>query len=159
MLNDREVRLLLAHAISYDARISDGQSNVAAWTEASKRGRWTYDEALEAVHEHYAVSSNWLMPGIVTQAIKATRQDAAMRAPQDPPPDPIGQVRLAELTTGAFQAITDGPPDPGETTRRAAMARPCSHCQSRPGEPCTRPSHGGRVSLAKVHPSRLDGAA
>lgn len=158
MLTDREARVLLAHAMAYDARIQPGDAIAAAWVEASRRARWTYDEALEAVLQHYAESADWLMPGVVTQRIRAARQDAAMRAPQEPAPNPIGQKRLAELTAGAFRAISADDPS-GEEPRSAVLLRPCPFCQAKPGEHCTRRGLTGRVRLAKAHPSRLEAAS
>lgn len=156
MLSEREVKLVLAAAMAYDNR-DPGQGNVAAWSEAARRGRWTLPEALEAVHQYYATETAWLMPGHVAQAIRTARQDAAMRAPQEPAPDPLGEARLAELTAGAFRAITDGE-DAGASNgaRRRGLSRPCSYCCARPGEPCTRRGLVGRVRLAKVHPARLE---
>lgn len=156
MLTDREARLVLAAAMSYDNR-KPGDANVAAWLEAATRGRWTLTEALEAVHEHYARETAWLMPGHVTAAIRAARQDAAMRTPQEPPPDPIGQARLAELTAGAFRALTFGDDEPEKQI--GVLTRACPFCQAKPGEHCTRRGLTGRVRLAKVHPSRLETTA
>lgn len=70
MLTDPQVRALLAAAMSYDNR-KPGNANVAAWTEAATRGRWTFDAALDAIHAHYAASTDFLMPGHITQRIKA----------------------------------------------------------------------------------------
>lgn len=156
MLTDPEVRRLLAAVMAYDNR-KPGQATVLAWTEASTRGRWTYAEALEAVHAHFAERSEWLMPGMVTAAIKAARQDAAMREPIKHP-DRIGQARLLELVSGAFSAISNDSNDPGETARRAAVARPCPFCKAAAGSPCTRLSQSGRVRLGNVHPSRQESA-
>lgn len=109
MLTDAEVRLLLGHAMAYDARLQPGEATVAAWTEASRRGRWTYDEALEVTHQHYAESTDWLMPGTITQRIRSARNDRAMREAAKPArqPDAIGQRRIEELTTGAFQTLNE----------------------------------------------------
>lgn len=68
-MTEPEVRRLLAAAMAYDNR-KPGEANIAAWTEAANRGRWTFDDALEAVHEHYARSSVFLMPAHITKAIR-----------------------------------------------------------------------------------------
>lgn len=153
MLTDPEIRRLLANVMAYDNR-KPGEANVLAWTEAANRGRWTFPEAVEAIHAHFAERSDWLMPGMITAHIRAARQDRAMREPP-PPPNPIGQARLGELTAGAFSAISDDPADPGDSARRAALTRTCPYCSATPGQPCTRRGLTGRVRLAKVHPSRL----
>lgn len=67
-----EVIDLLTIAAAYDRR-KIGESDVLAWGEASKRARWTFDEAREAIHEHYAASTEWLMPAHITAAIKHAR--------------------------------------------------------------------------------------
>lgn len=154
MITDPEVRRLLAAVMAYDNR-KPGEANVLAWSEAARRGRWTFDEALEAIHTHYADRSEWLMPGMVTAHIKATRQDRAMREPLVHP-DPIGQKRVAELVAGAFSAISRDEDDPGDVARRAALARPCPFCSAKPGEQCTRRGLTGRTRLTKLHPSRLE---
>lgn len=154
MITDPEVRRLLGAVMAYDNR-KPGEANVLAWSEAARRGRWTFAEALEAIHAHYAERGDWLMPGMVTQAIRTARQDRSMREPLVQP-NPIGQARLAELTAGAFSAISDRPDDPGDAARRAALARPCPFCEAKPSEPCTRRGLTSRVRRAQVHPSRLE---
>lgn len=155
-MNRDEVKHLLAVVMAYDNR-KPGEANVAAWTEAANRGRWTFDEALDAIHAHYAERSEWLMPGMITAQIKAARQDRAMREPIVHP-DPIGQARLLELTAGAFRAISGDDTDPRDAARRAALARPCPFCAAKAGKPCTRRGLTGPVTLTKVHPSRLEAA-
>lgn len=75
-LTDQQVRALLAAAMAYDNR-RPGEANIAAWTEAAKRGRWTFDTALEAIHTHYAASADFVMPAHITAIIRA-----AMRQPE-----------------------------------------------------------------------------
>lgn len=155
MLTEREIKLVLAAAMAYDNR-KPGEANTAAWSEAANRGRWSFPEALEAVHQHYAERSEWLMPGMVTQAIRAARQDTAMRGPQEPTPDPIGQARLRELVSGAFHAITGGDSDATHAARDGVLLRPCPYCHAKSGQHCTRRGLTGRVRIGKVHPSRLE---
>lgn len=69
-MTEQEIRALLVAAMAYDNR-KPGDANVAAWTEAAKRGRWTFKAALDAIHEHYATSTAFLMPGHITAAIRA----------------------------------------------------------------------------------------
>lgn len=64
-----EVLTLLQVIAAYDNREAHPLM-VAAWTEAATRRGWTFAAAVEAVHEHYAESSDWLMPGTVTQLIR-----------------------------------------------------------------------------------------
>lgn len=74
MLARNEIIRLLQVATTYDGRDRD-QADVMAWQEVSRRGRWTFDEALEAIHAHFAVATDpWLMPGHITQRIKDQRR-------------------------------------------------------------------------------------
>lgn len=69
-MTEDEVRALLAVAMAYDNR-KPGEANIAAWLEAANRGRWTFDGALEAIHQHYATSTDFLMPAHVSAAFRA----------------------------------------------------------------------------------------
>lgn len=106
MLTPDQVIDLLTAAASYDRR-KVGKADVAAWSEAARRGRWTFEDALDAVFEHFTNSTEWLMPGHITTRIRAARQDRADRqlAQPEPRPDPIGQERIRELTAMAFGSI------------------------------------------------------
>jgi hypothetical protein len=70
MLTDDQIRALLTAAMSYDNR-RPGELNVAAWREASTRAGWTFEAAVEAIHDHYARSTDFLMPGHITARISA----------------------------------------------------------------------------------------
>jgi hypothetical protein len=72
-MNEQEVRAVLATAMAYDNR-KPGEANIAAWMEAASRGRWTFEAALEAVHQHYATSTQFLMPGHITAVVRARMQ-------------------------------------------------------------------------------------
>ena len=88
-MTEQEIRQLLAAAMAYDNR-KPGEANIAAWTEAAKRGRWSFDAALEAIHTHYAASSVFVMPAHITAIIRA-----AMRQPEPfaelPPANPASE--------------------------------------------------------------------
>ncbi|MGW4090067.1 hypothetical protein [Nocardia sp. NPDC004750] len=71
MTND-EVVTLLQEITRHDNREID-ESSVRVWTEAARRQHWTFDEALDAVYEHYSAQTTWLMPGHVTQIIRRGR--------------------------------------------------------------------------------------
>lgn len=85
-----EVKFLLGHAMGYDNRKMPGDANLAAWVEASRRASWTLPAALEALHEHYAHSAEFLMPGHITERIRANRRQ----------PPPVREV-LRQLLAGA----------------------------------------------------------
>ena len=84
-MTEDEVRLVLATAMAYDNR-KPGQAAVLAWIEASERAGWTLDEAHDAVHEHYATSAAWLMPGHITALIQARRNPPRKALPADSTP-------------------------------------------------------------------------
>ncbi|MGH3825956.1 MAG: zinc finger domain-containing protein [Pseudonocardiaceae bacterium] len=141
-----EIVKILQIAAAYDNRIATDAA-VHAWGDTAQRCRWAYPEAAEAVKAHYAESTEYLMPAHITDRIRAQRQDTAMRNPIDPP-DRTGQRRLAELITGAFQAIPDD-------WRDDALSRPCPSCAAQPGTPCTRESPEGRAATRIPHPARM----
>lgn len=71
-MTEDEIRGLLAAAMAYDNR-RPGDANVAAWMESATRARWTFTEALDAIHAHYATSTAFVMPGHVTERIRQAR--------------------------------------------------------------------------------------
>lgn len=91
-MTEQEIRTLLALAMSYDNR-RPGEANVAAWREAADRGRWTFDAAVEAIHEHYARSTEFLMPGHITAAVRAR-----MRLPA-PASDAVAHLEASSPAT------------------------------------------------------------
>jgi hypothetical protein len=96
---EHEVRQILATAMAYDNR-KPGEANIAAWTEAADRGRWTFADALEAVHDHYARSTDFLMPAHVTAFIRL-------------------KMRLPQPVSEAVAHLEAAPPASEETRRRA----------------------------------------
>lgn len=132
-MSSMEVAGLLSVISTYDARMT-GPSEIASWSEAARRGRWTYPEAVEAVHQHFAfdTKNNWLMPGTVTGAIRAARQ---ARLDQEPAP-------TAGVIDGGWPVGDD--PHWGrrnspelELVHEEAMPFPCSFCGARAGVRCT----------------------
>lgn len=114
-LSEQNIKKLLAVVMAYDNR-KPGAMSVLAWGEAARRGRWTFDAALEAVHQHYATSTEFLMPAHLTTLIRAR-----MRAPQ-----PVSEaVAYLEAASPA-----------SEETRRRAMEeiRRCADRFKLPGD-------------------------
>lgn len=88
---------LLTAAALYDRR-TVGEGDVAAWLEASRRGRWTYDAALDAIHQHGATSTEWLTPAHITQALARRRpSDRTVDEALALSPAPASPERRAEL--------------------------------------------------------------
>ncbi|WP_280331526.1 hypothetical protein [Nocardia wallacei] len=71
-MNRDEVISLLMAASLYDDR-EPSESLIAAWAEAAHRAGWTHQDAIAAVHEHYAHNTDRIMPGHITQLIRAER--------------------------------------------------------------------------------------
>lgn len=148
-----QVKALWAVAMSYDNRKLPGDANLSAWSEASSRGRWTFPAAVNAIHEHYSQTTDFLMPGHITQLIRSDmRQPPPLREALDGR-DPTGQARVAAITSGAFPAMPgDDPARPAVQT--SALDRTCPHCGAKPGQACTRRTLTGRVRARQAHPSR-----
>jgi hypothetical protein len=83
-LTEPQVRKLLAVAMAYDNR-KPGDMNVMAWTEAANRGRWSFDAALEAIHQHYATNTAFLMPGHITTIVRSSMRQ----------PSPVAELEAA----------------------------------------------------------------
>lgn len=81
-----EVVALLTVALAHDGRHDPADELVQlAWREVAARGGWTFAEAEEAIHSHYAVSDRFLPAGEITQRIqraRTTAQDRRRRAVQ-----------------------------------------------------------------------------
>lgn len=71
-----EILTLMQVVASYDGRKIDGLI-VDAWAESAGRARWDFRSASEAVHQHYVNSTAWLMPGHVTELIRAGKRHPA----------------------------------------------------------------------------------
>lgn len=78
MITHDQVVNLLTVCSAYDERLPS-QAVAFVWTEAANRSRWTEAEAEDAIHEHYRVNTERIMPAHVTGIIRAKRQDAALR--------------------------------------------------------------------------------
>lgn len=75
-MNRNQIIDLLTAASAYDRR-TIGEGDVHAWSEAARRAGWTFDRALNALHDHFATTSQWLMPGHITERLRlASRQPA-----------------------------------------------------------------------------------
>ncbi|RSN65441.1 hypothetical protein DMH01_03430 [Amycolatopsis sp. WAC 04182] len=164
-MTEEEIRAVLAAAMGYDNR-RPGELNVVAWQEASEIGRWTLGEAVEAVHQHYAVSTNFLMPAHITERIRNERRHAPLPAErQIETAPPASDERRAEFMAqiaqiGRLPAEETQKSSPSDRERRVA----CPHepCKAGVGRPCgrrvTRPGvHQGEFrEIAGYHPSRIE---
>lgn len=90
MMTDEEVQAFLAEIIKIDNRKLSA-ALVLTWKDAAHFGRWTYREAMEALHWHTLNSTDWLMPAHVNLRIKDQRQI----------PAPVAEVARIERTAPA----------------------------------------------------------
>lgn len=95
-MTEDEIRGLLAAAMAYDNR-RPGDANVAAWMESARRERWTFADALEAIHAHYARSAQFVMPGHVTELIRQERRQPAPVAGLLEPASPASEETRAQM--------------------------------------------------------------
>lgn len=125
-----EVRALYAKIVAYDNR-RPSEANLAAWTEQANDGRWTLQEALDAVREHHRTSRDFLMPVHVHDIIRAARRRPAQ-----------------------YVAQIDGPEPAAETTRDRIMAMVGRHFDMPRG--MRRDRDDGRRPEVKAKPKSAD---
>lgn len=148
-MNENHIKQLLAVAMAYDNR-RPGEANIAAWLEASIRGRWTFDAALDAIHTHYAENTDFLMPGHITTRIRAAyRQPPRLVAlPAAEPASDATRERVM-ATIGNHFALPD---DINETPHRPAAHSP-EHTTTREAARAElnamRDTETGRLSAAR----------
>lgn len=70
---------LLKAASAYDHRKPD-QASVLAWGESARRGHWSFERALDAIHHHYAHSPDRIMPGHITAHMRSVPLRASDRS-------------------------------------------------------------------------------
>lgn len=134
-LTDTQIKTVLAAAMAYDNRKLPGEANRAAWGEAARRANWTLAGAIEAVHQHYATSTDFVMPGHITALIRAERRQPAPFQPAPPRPQLPPGVDVRAL------------PDIDAATADVAPV------QARPG----RPNPLSRWSTRKARRDPLEG--
>lgn len=155
MMNRDEVIDLLSAITAYDNRNATRET-VLAWSKAAEIGRWTLPEALEAVHAHFAESTEYLLPGHVTQRIKAERQDRHMR--QDPreieaPANPAAAERIQEIVAEVGEKLGWA-----ADRDRSALTVACPFCRAQPRERCTS-KDGRQLKQSPAHPARIEAQA
>ena len=115
--------------VAYDNR-EPTRAALAAWQESATRGRWTLDEALDALHEHYAVSTEFVMPGHITSRVRAARRDQHEREVAErmtqPPELPAAGYRMSP----DLQAVHD------DANVRACFGRDQGGCGQPAGQRC-----------------------
>lgn len=129
-----EIINLLSIAAAYDKRTL-GEADIAAWSDAADRGRWSYDMAQDAVKAHYAERAEWLMPSHITYRIRSRRAEpprssALPQAPQSASNEHQQQV----VQWFAERTRVDRQQHPADN--RACHAIACPYCDAPANEPC-----------------------
>lgn len=172
-MTEDEVIGLLQVAAMYDHR-NIGQTEITAWSDAAGRGRWTADAAQDAIRRHYATSTAYLMPGHVTELLRAERrQPEAYGDRRALPRPPLSPETIQRGVDGVFaalaakRALKDGtdPADAADIAEGEAGARreirsvACPYCRAAAGRPCV--VVGARKEREKTgyHPARVELAA
>ncbi|MFC0546907.1 zinc finger domain-containing protein [Kutzneria chonburiensis] len=158
-MRELEVRALLATCMAYDHR-RPGDADLAAWTDAATRGRWTFAEANEAIRQHYATTAAWIMPGHVDARIRAGRQQPP-RVPELPPAAPAAPSHVRAIVDQLAARLGWRRPPPVDGVE--ALAVQCPSCLAAVGRPCTRQvtrgHRRGQLVAMNPHPSRRELAA
>jgi hypothetical protein len=142
-MTDQEIRTLLAAAMAYDNRKA-GDANVLAWSEVADRARWDFDDALDAVHAHYAQSTEFLMPAHITAWVRSIRQQRHEREVAARMAAPAALPAAGYRMSPALQAVHD-----------EANVRACSRCHQPAGQRCVEP--GTTVRTRIPHLCRMTG--
>jgi hypothetical protein len=156
---ERRARALLAIAVAYDNR-RPSEANITAWMEAADRAHWIFEDAREAIHTHYATSTDFLMPGHITAWIKANRRQPEAHKALAPAREPDPRVR-ALVAQVAAKLGWERKPQQARTD--PAQSVDCPYCRAIAGRPCARlatrgPHRGEYVPLRAAHPSRIERA-
>jgi hypothetical protein len=152
LTRDETVDLLTAIA-AYDNRKPNAAA-LMAWGKAAELGRWTFPEALDAVHEHFAASTEYLMPAHITALVKAARQDRAMRdealALEAGPVDAAAAATVQRAVEQVAQQLQ------WDLNRRenAALAVACPACRAPAGQRCVLSTTGKPLRRSSCHDSR-----
>ncbi len=166
MINRDQIIDLLSVVATYDRR-TVGEMDVRAYGEAAERAGWTFDEAVEAVHRHFATSTAWLMPGHITDTLRAQRSAPRTYERELPPATPSQQARASHLQRifgelAKRRALPADVEHAGTEARREFDARrrarsvPCPWCHAGAGVSCE--SSGRPLRSTPYHPSRLAAA-
>jgi len=144
-MNNGEVIDLLSLITAYDGR-NAGPAELHAWAEAAQRGRWTYAEAADAVSAHFAESTEWLMPGHITQRLRQRRAEPprsnALPAATPRPADEAHVCRVVDWLAARLAADRETAAD----DQWRALGIECPHCRAEPGARCVQTvgMHGQR---------------
>lgn len=154
MFTRRDAIDLVSTIIAYDNR-EDSDSVILAWREAGERARWTLPEALDAVHSHFAESTGWIMPGHVTERIRATRRALAARdqAAIEAAPDAASPERFRAIIAAIASKLGMPGDDESDAARREVA---CPWCHVQAGERCVNRHTGKILTKTACHDQRRE---
>lgn len=168
-LTDDEIAQVVDLVVAYTRREPD-RTMVQVWAAQSVIGRWTCTEAEQAIHlwAAHREPGAFLEPDTVTRAIRADRQDRALRAEAArlrEPADAAAAERIREIVSGIAERRSvpsdqpsGGDEKPGADDPRGAgpvLSVACPHCGADVGEHCTTGApRYRRLGGAGCHPSR-----
>jgi hypothetical protein len=163
---------LLTFCAAFDRR-TIGKADVLAWQTVLTD--IDYDAAKQAVTQHYATETRWIMPADIRQAVRKTRADAATdfhgpglpaEIPDADPDDvPAYLAAIRNQRTRAANGLQLQPrpvrellanighpiPDEAADVRRPGpLGTNCPRCSAAIGRPCRTPSGKERAP----HPAR-----
>ena len=118
MLTDDQITALLAVAAGYDNR-RPGELNHAAWSEASRRGRWNVDDAADAIHAWYANKREFLMPADITNYVRAKARQPAPARELISAGEPASQERIRAAVAEVAEKLKWPPREKGGGDERA----------------------------------------
>jgi hypothetical protein len=114
-MNTNDIIDLLTYIVAYDRRTT-GRADVIAWHDAATRANWTTTEAQEAVKIHFTHSTEWLMPGHITQIIKTNRRQPPPHKNQLALTSPPAQTHTRNQAMNQIRATLKHPKNPQETS-------------------------------------------
>lgn len=137
---------LLTFCAAFDRR-TIGKSDVLAWHTVL--GNLDYEAARQAVTQHYATETRWIMPADIISKVRAKRRARLERHTEsEPPPGDTRDDAYKAALLAERRAIADGRTEP-----RPVPALP-------PGETTQQPTSRARAILAAAShniPSPRDG--
>jgi hypothetical protein len=158
-VTENEIKQLYAAAMAYDNR-KPSNAGITAWWEQAERNRWTFHEALEAIHTHHSESTEYLMPGHITAIIKRARQQPG----RDVLELPAAPKAADERVQGAISWLANKLRWDRNAVQHQddpALQVQCPYCHAAPHRPCSRlmtrgPHRGEHMPLKQPHPSRVE---
>lgn len=160
LLTGAELKAVLDVVVAY-TKIEPDKTLIEVWAAQSGIGRWTYDEAVRAVHQWAAdrAPNAFLEPSDVTRAIRAARQDRALRAEQrrledGPAADPASAERITQIVGHLAKSM--GWTEEGQERVGLALRVGCPYCGAPVGTRCTTPATGKPLRRSPCHPARAE---